>query len=119
MKLLRYGQIGSEKPGLLDENGVIRDLSEHVNDISAETLLPENIEKLKIIDYKTLPEVSSEVRLGPCVGQIGNFICIGLNYSDHAKESGMEVPSEPVIFSKITSSICGPNDDVKIGRAHV
>ena len=116
MKLLRYGQIGSEKPGLLDENGVIRDLSEHVNDISAETLLPENIEKLKIIDYKTLPEVSSEVRLGPCVGQIGNFICIGLNYSDHAKESGMEVPSEPVIFSKITSSICGPNDDVIIPR---
>ena len=116
MKLLRYGQIGSEKPGLLDENGVIRDLSEHVNDISAEILLPENIEKLKIIDYKTLPEVSSEVRLGPCVGQIGNFICIGLNYSDHAKESGMEVPSEPVIFSKITSSICGPNDDVIIPR---
>jgi len=116
MKLLRYGQIGSEKPGLLDENGVIRDLSEHVNDISAETLHPENIEKLKIIDYKTLPEVSSEVRLGPCVGQIGNFICIGLNYSDHAKESGMEVPSEPVIFSKITSSICGPNDDVIIPR---
>ena len=116
MKLLRYCQIGSEKPGLLDENGVIRDLSEHVNDISAETLLPENIEKLKIIDYKTLPEVSSEVRLGPCVGQIGNFICIGLNYSDHAKESGMEVPSEPVIFSKITSSICGPNDDVIIPR---
>jgi ureidoglycolate lyase len=116
MKLLRYGQIGSEKPGLLDENGVIRDLSEHVNDISAETLLPENIEKLKIIDYKTLPEVSGEVRLGPCVGQIGNFICIGLNYSDHAKESGMEVPSEPVIFSKITSSICGPNDDVIIPR---
>ena len=116
MKLLRYGQIGSEKPGLLDENGVIRDLSEHVNDISAETLLPENIEKLKIIDYKTLPEVSSEVRLGPCVGQIGNFICIGLNYSDHAKESGMEVPSEPVIFSKITSSICGPNDNVIIRR---
>ena len=116
MKLLRYGQIGSEKPGLLDENGVIRDLSEHVNDISAETLLPENIEKLKIIDYKTLPEVSSEVRLGTCVGQIGNFICIGLNYSDHAKESGMEVPSEPVIFSKITSSICGPNDDVIIPR---
>ena len=119
MKLLRYGQIGSEKPGLLDENGVIRDLSEHVNDISAETLLPENIEKLKIIDYKTLPEVSSEVRLGPCVGQIGNFICIGLNYSDHAKESGMEVPSEPVIFSKITSSICGPNDDVIIPRNSV
>jgi 2-keto-4-pentenoate hydratase/2-oxohepta-3-ene-1,7-dioic acid hydratase in catechol pathway len=116
MKLLRYGQIGSEKPGLLDENGVIRDLSEHVNDISAETLLPENIEKLKKIDYKTLTEVSGEVRLGPCVGQIGNFICIGLNYSDHAKESGMEVPSEPVIFSKITSSISGPNDDVIIPR---
>ena len=116
MKLLRYGQIGSEKPGFLDENGVIRDLSEHVKDISSETLLPENIAKLKKIDQKTLPEVSGKVRIGPCVGQIGNFICIGLNYSDHAKESGMEVPSEPVIFSKITSSISGPNDDVIIPR---
>ena len=116
MKLLRYGESGNENPGMLDENGVIRDLSGYVNDISEETLLPENIEKLKKIDFKSLPEVSDEVRLGPCVGSIGNFICIGLNYSDHAKESGMEVPKEPVIFSKITSPISGPNDDVIIPR---
>ena len=116
MKLLRYGEPGQERPGMLDKNGFIRDLSGHVNDISEETLLPTNIEKLKKIDFTSLSEVSGDVRLGPCVGKIGNFICIGLNYSDHAKESNMEVPKEPVIFSKITSSICGPNDDVIIPR---
>jgi 2-keto-4-pentenoate hydratase/2-oxohepta-3-ene-1,7-dioic acid hydratase in catechol pathway len=116
MKLLRYGEPGQERPGMLDKNGFIRDLSGHVNDISEETLLPTNIEKLKKIDFTSLSEVSGDVRLGPCVGKIGNFICIGLNYSDHAKESGMEVPKEPVIFSKITSSISGPNDDVIIPR---
>ena len=116
MKLLRYGEPGQERPGMLDKNGFIRDLSGHVNDISEETLLPTNIEKLKKIDFSSLSEVSGDVRLGPCVGKIGNFICIGLNYSDHAKESGMEVPKEPVIFSKITSSISGPNDDVIIPR---
>lgn len=116
MKLLRYGDPGQERPGMLDKNGLIRDLSGHVNDISEDTLLPVNIEKLKKIDFNSLPEVSGDVRLGPCVGKIGNFICIGLNYSDHAKESNMEVPKEPVIFSKITSSICGPNDDVIIPR---
>lgn len=116
MKLLRYGESGQEKPGMLDNNGLIRDLSGHVNDISDETLLPVNIEKLKKIDFNNFPEVSGDVRIGPCVGKVGNFICIGLNYSDHAKESNMEVPKEPVIFSKITSSICGPNDDVIIPR---
>ena len=116
MKLLRYGESGQERPGMLDKSGLIRDLSGHINDISEETLLPINIEKLKKIDFNSLPEVSGDVRLGPCVGKIGNFICIGLNYSDHAKESNMEVPKEPVIFSKITSSICGPNDDVIIHR---
>jgi len=116
MKLLRYGEPGQEKPGMLDRNGLIRDLSGHVNDISDETLLPVNIEKLKKIDFNNFPEVSGDVRIGPCVGKVGNFICIGLNYSDHAKESNMEVPKEPVIFSKITSSICGPNDDVIIPR---
>ena len=116
MKLLRYGEPGQERPGMLDKSGLIRDLSGHINDISEETLLPINIEKLKKIDFNSLPEVSGDVRLGPCVGKIGNFICIGLNYSDHAKESNMEVPKEPVIFSKITSSICGPNDDVIIPR---
>jgi 2-keto-4-pentenoate hydratase/2-oxohepta-3-ene-1,7-dioic acid hydratase in catechol pathway len=116
VKLLRYGESGQEKPGMLDRNGLIRDLSGHVNDISDETLLPVNIEKLKKIDFNNFPEVSGDVRIGPCVGKVGNFICIGLNYSDHAKESNMEVPKEPVIFSKITSSICGPNDDVIIPR---
>ena len=116
MKLLRYGEPGQEKPGMVDRNGLIRDLSGHVNDISDETLLPVNIEKLKKIDFNNFPEVSGDVRIGPCVGKVGNFICIGLNYSDHAKESNMEVPKEPVIFSKITSSICGPNDDVIIPR---
>ena len=116
MKLLRYGEPGLEKPGLLDENGVIRDLSGYVDDISAATLLPENIAKLKKIDQKSLPEVTGNIRLGACVGKIGNFICIGLNYADHAKESGLDVPSEPVIFSKITSAISGPNDDVIIPR---
>ena len=116
MKLLRYCEPGQEKPGMLDRNGLIRDLSGHVNDISDETLLPVNIEKLKKIDFNNFPEVSGDVRIGPCVGKVGNFICIGLNYSDHAKESNMEVPKEPVIFSKITSSICGPNDDVIIPR---
>jgi 2-keto-4-pentenoate hydratase/2-oxohepta-3-ene-1,7-dioic acid hydratase in catechol pathway len=116
VKLLRYGESGQEKPGMLDRNGLIRDLSGHVNDISDKTLLPVNIEKLKKIDFNNFPEVSGDVRIGPCVGKVGNFICIGLNYSDHAKESNMEVPKEPVIFSKITSSICGPNDDVIIPR---
>ena len=116
MKLLRYGISGKEKPGLLDDNGIIRDLSDLVDDIADEALSRESIEKLKSIDHQSLPEVKGKQRLGPCVAKVGNFICIGLNYSDHAKESGMDVPEEPVIFSKITSAICGPNDDVIIPR---
>ena len=116
MKLLRYGESGYEKPGILDDNGVIRDLSGFVNDIADGILSPESIEKLKNINFESLPEVKGKQRLGPCIGNVGNFICIGLNYSDHAKESGMDVPEEPVIFSKITSAICGPNDDVIIPR---
>ena len=116
MKLLRYGLPGKEKPGLLDNNGILRDLSEIVTDIATEVLLPVNIERLRTIDHATLPEVKGDQRLGPCVGQVGNFICIGLNYSDHCKESGMDIPSEPVIFSKVTSAICGPDDDVIIPR---
>lgn len=116
MKLLRYGESGYEKPGMLDDNGVIRDLSGFVNDIADEILSPKSIEKLKSINFESLPEVKGKQRLGPCIGNVGNFICIGLNYSDHAKESGMDVPEEPVIFSKITSAICGPNDDVIIPR---
>ena len=119
MKLLRYGIPGQEKPGLLDENGILRDLSGVVNDIAADTLLPESIARLDNIDHTTLPEIKGDQRFGPCVGQVGNFICIGLNYSDHAKESGMDVPPEPVIFSKVTSAICGPDDDVIIPRNSV
>ena len=116
MKLLRFGNPGKEKPGLLDDSGTIRDLSGLVEDISDETLLPENLEKLRKNDTSTLPEVKDEPRLGPCIGSIGKFICIGLNYSDHAEETGQTVPPEPVIFAKFNSAICGPNDDVVIPR---
>ena len=116
MKLLRFGSPGKEKPGLLDDSGTIRDLSGLVEDISDETLLPENLEKLRKNDTSTLPEVKDEPRLGPCIGNIGKFICIGLNYSDHAEETGQTVPPEPVIFAKFNSAICGPNDDVVIPR---
>ena len=125
MKLLRYGMSATgatdanEKPGMLDDSGVLRDLSGMVNDIAGETLLPENIERLRNKDPATLPEVYGNPRLGPCVGQIGKFICIGLNYSDHAKEAGLSVPPEPIIFTKYTSAICGANDDVIIPRNSV
>ena len=116
MKLLRFGSPGKEKPGLLDDSGTIRDLSGLVGDISEETLLPENLEKLRNTDTSSLPKVNDEPRLGPCVGKIGKFICIGLNYSDHAEETGGTVPPEPIIFAKFNSAICGPNDDVVIPR---
>ena len=122
MKLLRYETYtsgtsgGEEKPGLLDDAGVLRDLSGIVADIAGETLLPENIERLRNTDPASLPEVEGNPRLGSCVGQVGKFICIGLNYSDHAKETGMSIPPEPIIFAKATSAICGPNDDVIIPR---
>jgi 2-keto-4-pentenoate hydratase/2-oxohepta-3-ene-1,7-dioic acid hydratase in catechol pathway len=116
MKLLRYGLPGKEKPGVLDTSGKIRDLSKAVRDIGGETLLPESIEQLKQLDLSTLPAVEPPVRIGPCVGRVGKFICIGLNYSDHAAESGASVPSEPVLFMKATSAICGPNDDIVIPR---
>ena len=116
MKLLRFGSPGKEKPGLLDDSGTIRDLSGLVGDISEETLLPENLEKLRNTDTSSLPEVNDEPRLGPCIGKIGKFICIGLNYSDHAEETGGTVPPEPIIFAKFNSAICGPNDDVVIPR---
>lgn len=114
MKLVRYGETGSEKPGLIDDQGQLRDLSAHVTDIAGDMLA--DLDKLKAIDPASLPLVEGEPRLGPCVGQIGKFICIGLNYSDHAAESGMEVPPEPVIFAKYTSAICGPDDPVIIPR---
>lgn len=119
MKLLRYGQKGAEKPGLLDASGTIRDLSAHVGDITGAVLSDESLEKLLAIDPNSLPAVSGNPRLGPCVGQVGKFVCIGLNYADHAAESGMDLPEEPVIFFKATSSIIGPNDTVEIPRGSV
>lgn len=116
MKLLRYGAPGREKPGLLDANGKIRDLSGVIADVGGDVLLPESLAKLRQLDPTTLPAVDGNPRIGPCVGGVGKFICVGLNYSDHAAESGMKVPSEPIIFMKATSSIVGPNDDLEIPR---
>jgi 2,4-diketo-3-deoxy-L-fuconate hydrolase len=116
VKLLRYGAPGEEKPGALDGAGEIRDLSGVISDVAGKSLLPDAIEQLRDIDLATLPKVSRQTRIGPCVAGVGKFICIGLNYSDHAAESGMAVPSEPVIFMKATSAICGPDDDVLIPR---
>jgi ureidoglycolate lyase/2,4-diketo-3-deoxy-L-fuconate hydrolase len=116
MKLLRYGLPGQEKPGLLDQDGTIRDLSGIVPDIAGDVLSSAGLDRLRGIDPATLPRVDGGQRIGPCVGQVGKFICIGLNYSDHAAESGMTVPPEPVIFMKATSAICGPNDGIEIPR---
>ncbi|MBP0595114.1 ureidoglycolate lyase [Paraburkholderia sp. LEh10] len=116
MKLLRYGARGHEKPGILDRHHVIRDLSGVIDDIAGPTLLPESLERLRHIDVESLPVVCAEERIGPCVGQIGKFICIGLNYADHAAESKLPVPGEPVVFGKWTSAVVGPNDDVRIPR---
>ena len=102
MKLLRYGPAGQEKPGLLDNTGTLRDLSGVVPDIAGDVLLPESLERLRQIDPATLPKVTDAPRIGPCVGRVGKFICIGLNYSDHAAESGMAVPTEPIVFMKAT-----------------
>lgn len=116
MKLLRFGLPGQEKPGLLDANGGIRDLSAHVDDIAGVALTPAEVAKLAALDPQSLPLVEGNPRLGPCVGRVGKFICIGLNYADHAAESGMAIPAEPVVFNKWTSAICGPNDDVEVPR---
>jgi len=116
MKLLRYGNPGQEKPGLLDSGGAIRDLSGVVKDIGGDTLLPDGLAKLRKLDPASLPKVNGAPRIGPCVGRVGKFICIGLNYSDHAAESGMTVPTEPIVFMKATSCIVGPNDNVEIPR---
>jgi ureidoglycolate lyase len=116
MKLLRYGPKGQEKPGLLDDQGQIRDLSGHVSDLSGAVLEARSLDALRALNTQALPVVSGSPRIGPCVGQVGKFICIGLNYADHAAESGMAVPTEPVVFNKWTSAICGPNDDVQIPR---
>ena len=116
MKFLRYGPIGSEKPGLLDADGKIRDLSGHLGDLSGASLDPTALAKLASVDPTTLPLVEGSPRIGACVAGTGKFICIGLNYSDHAAETGATVPPEPVIFMKATSAIVGPNDNVVIPR---
>ena len=117
MKLLRYGETGVEKPGLLDKDGQIRDLSGIIPDLAGAALA--DMSWLDGLDPESLPKVSGRPRLGPCVGQTGKFMCIGLNYADHAAESGMEVPSEPVLFMKATSAICGPTDPIIIPRGSV
>ena len=119
MKLLRFGEMGKEKPGILDSNGKIRDLSGHIPDINGETISKEGLHKISSIDHMSLPIAPEGIRLGACVGSIGKFLCIGLNYSDHAAESGMPVPKEPILFSKATSAVVGPNDDVEIPRNSV
>ena len=119
MKLLRYGPRGQEKPGILDADGRIRDLSAHVDDIAGDALTPQGLAKLSGLDPASLQLVGGDPRIGPCVGRVGKFICIGLNYADHAAETGADIPREPVVFSKWTSAICGPNDDVEIPRGSV
>jgi ureidoglycolate lyase len=116
MKLLRFGERGQEKPGALDAQGRIRDLSSVVGDIDGGILGDASLAKLRGVDLASLPLVADGVRIGPCVGRVGKFICIGLNYADHAAESNLPVPSEPVVFNKWTSAIGGPNDDVEIPR---
>jgi 2-keto-4-pentenoate hydratase/2-oxohepta-3-ene-1,7-dioic acid hydratase in catechol pathway len=116
MKFVRYGAAGREKPGMIDAEGRIRDLSKVVSDISGDVLSPKSLAKLGKLKAEKLPLVRGNPRIGPCVGKVGNFIAIGLNYSDHAAEAGMQVPKEPVIFNKASSCICGPNDDTMIPK---
>ena len=116
MKLLRVGEPGAEVPAIVDATGKIRSLAGIVPDIAGATLLPEGLAKLRAVDPATLPEIPAGTRIGPCVGAVGKFICIGLNYADHAAESNLPVPPEPVIFLKANSAIVGPNDDVLIPR---
>jgi 2,4-diketo-3-deoxy-L-fuconate hydrolase len=120
MKLVRYGMKGAEKPGLLDQNGHIRDLSAHVPDIGGSALSPEGLARLAAIDPQSLPLVpgipQKDIRLGACVGGTRKFICIGLNYADHAAETGAAIPAEPILFNKWITAMCGPDDDVEIPR---
>ena len=119
MKLLRYGPAGQEKPGILDADGRIRDLSAHVADIDGAALTPDGLAKIAKVDVASLPLVEGDPRLGACVGKVGKFLCIGLNYADHAAETGAKLPPEPVLFMKATSCIIGPNDDVVLPRTSV
>ena len=120
MKLLRYGLPGQEKPGVLDAQGRVRDLSGHIADVGGTALLPQQLQVLRALNLENLPLIAGtpqhDLRLGACVAGVGKFICIGLNYSDHAAESGMQVPLEPVVFNKWTSAMCGPDDAVEIPR---
>lgn len=116
MKLLRFGNPGSERPGVLDNDGRLRDLSNYVTDLRGDALLPESLARLRQLDLYSLPLVDGNPRIGACVGGIGKFICIGLNYADHAAETGADIPQEPVVFSKWTSAVVGPNDNVIIPR---
>jgi len=116
MKLVRYGAFGAEKPGMLDNDGTLRDLSAHVSDINGYMLSDASITKLRDIDPANLPEVSGNPRIGACVGNIGKFLCIGLNYSDHAAETGADIPQHPILFFKANSAVVGPNDDVVMPR---
>jgi len=117
MKLLRVGVKGKEKPAALDKSGKIRDLSSHILDLNSDNVNFETIKKLEDLDLEILPEILSSERIGACIHKPGKFIAIGLNYSDHAAESGMDIPSEPIVFMKATSSINGPNDDIEISRS--
>jgi 2,4-diketo-3-deoxy-L-fuconate hydrolase len=112
MKLLRYGLPGRERPGILDQEGQIRDLSPVIDDIAGHVLTAQGLAKIKAQNVDALPRIAADTRIGPCVGRVGKFNCIGLNYADHAAETGAAIPAEPIIFMKATSAICGPNDPV-------
>ena len=116
MKLLRFGNIGEEKPGAIDSNGIIRDLSSIINDLNGQSIDDLTMERLRKINLKSLPTVSNNTRIGPCIGSVGKFLSIGLNYSDHAAETGLPIPEHPILFLKATSSIVGPNDTVYMPR---
>ncbi|MCY4220292.1 MAG: fumarylacetoacetate hydrolase family protein [Thiotrichales bacterium] len=119
MKLVRYGQSGAEKPGLIDSDGAVRDLSRHVGDVDGSTLSPEGLAGLAAIDFASLPVVAAGTRLGCPVANVGKLLCVGLNYTDHAEETGQPIPYEPVLFMKATTAICGPNDKVVLPRDSV
>jgi len=119
MKLVRYGALGAEKPGIIDTNGVLRDLSDHVSDIAGDTLSDPALQALRALDHTSLPEVTGNPRIGACVGNIGKFLCIGLNYADHAAETGAAIPEHPILFFKANSAIVGPNDEVSMPRGSV
>ena len=116
MKLLRCGSLNKEKPAVLDKNGKIRDISSHINDLNPQNISFTNLEKLKKINLESLPEIPSSERIGSCIANPGKFVAIGLNYSDHAAETGAKIPTEPIVFMKATSCIVGPNDDVVIPK---